>query len=349
MKIGIIGDIHWCQYSSIIRKRGNKYSLRLENCINSINWAEALTSQLKCDVNVYMGDFFDKPDLNSEELSALREIKWNDLDKYFIVGNHEMGSSNLDINSSNVFELLDSYLDATETIKPFHVVDKPYVFGADLNTHVLLLPYILENKREALSAYFNFEGKKNILFMHNDISGIQLGNFLSTQGFSIEEIESNVDLCINGHIHNGGKISEKIINVGNLTGQNFSENAHQHQHVIFIVDTETLKVFVYENPFAFNFYKEDWVEGIPFQNYFKDNAVVTVQTSEDNYNHVKHCIYNNPHIVESRILIKPDSNKSVDVNYEDLSIDHYKAFEEFVLSKIGSSDIVKEEVNVILQ
>ena len=42
MKIGIIGDLHWCQYSSIVRKRGEKYSLRLENCIHSVNLIELI-------------------------------------------------------------------------------------------------------------------------------------------------------------------------------------------------------------------------------------------------------------------------------------------------------------------
>ena len=31
MRILIYSDNHWCQYSSIVRKRNKKYSLRLEN------------------------------------------------------------------------------------------------------------------------------------------------------------------------------------------------------------------------------------------------------------------------------------------------------------------------------
>ena len=40
MKIGVVGDVHWCAYSSILRSRGNKYSIRIENLIKSVNWAE---------------------------------------------------------------------------------------------------------------------------------------------------------------------------------------------------------------------------------------------------------------------------------------------------------------------
>ena len=349
MKIGIIGDLHWCQYSSIVRKRGEKYSLRLENCIKSVNWAEELTSQLGCEFNVYMGDFFDRADLNSEEISALKEIKWNDLDKYFLVGNHEMGSANLQINSINLFELFDNYLFNSNHVKPFYVIDKEYSMAIK-NLDILFLPYILENNRKSLIEYINNKSSnRSILLMHNDIKGIQLGKIKSTQGFDIEEIENNFDLCINGHLHNGGKISDGIINVGNLTGQNFSEDAHRYDHVIFILDTDTLNIDVYENPYAFNFYKEDWVNGIPYNNIFKNNAVITVQTVDENYEDVKQFINNNKNIIESRILIKPTIEENRDINYEDLSIDHYKEFEKYILSHIDASEITKEEIAYILQ
>lgn len=350
MKIGIIGDVHWCQYSSIIRKRGKKYSLRLENCINSINWAEKLTSQLNCDVNVYMGDFFDRADLNSEEISALKEIKWNELDKYFLVGNHEMGSSDLQINSTSLFELFDNYLFNSDYTKPFHVIDSPHHMGIGFpnECEIIMLPYIQETNRKPIEDYIKSNAFKKILLMHNDIKGIQLGKMISQQGFSIEEIQNNCDLCINGHLHNGGKVAPKIFNVGNLTGQNFSENASLYDHVIFIVDTETLTIDAYENPYAFNFYKEEWVDGVPFRAEFKNNSVLTVQTLEELYEQAKNIINENPNIVESRILIKPCLIDSVEPDYEDLSIDHYKEFENYILSHIDASDIAKEEIEIIL-
>lgn len=36
-KFLIASDLHWSQYSSIVRKRGKKYSVRLHNLINSMN------------------------------------------------------------------------------------------------------------------------------------------------------------------------------------------------------------------------------------------------------------------------------------------------------------------------
>lgn len=342
MKIGIIGDVHWCQYSSIIRRRGEKYSLRLENCIKSVSWAENLTEQLSCSFNVYMGDFFDKPDLNSEEITALKEIKWNNLPKYFLVGNHEIGSSNLSINSSNVFD--------SATCK--HIVEKPESINIDSSTDIILLPYILENNRQTLPFYlqaFDSQSSTTILLMHNDIAGIQLGSFVSKQGFTTKEIQDSCDLCINGHIHNGGKIADKIFNIGNLTGQNFSENARRYNHVIFILDTDTLKIDVYENPVAFNFYKEDWSEGIPFDREFKPNSILTVQTSEDIFNEVRKFIENTPNIIESRVLVTPTVENNQETLYEDLSIDHYREFETYILSNIDASEIAREEISYILQ
>ena len=75
MKYLVCGDVHWCQYSSILRARGRKYSVRLENLIKSVNWVEDLAAKKGCIGVIYLGDFFDRPDLNSQEISALSEIK----------------------------------------------------------------------------------------------------------------------------------------------------------------------------------------------------------------------------------------------------------------------------------
>ena len=101
------------------------------------------------------------------------------------------------------------------------------------------------------------QGMKRVILSHNDIAGIQMGAFLSKEGFSLNDIDENCDLFINGHIHNCGWVSEKAFNIGNLTGQNFSEDAFRFEHVAVILDTDTLHMDWYENPHAFNFYKID--------------------------------------------------------------------------------------------
>ena len=40
MKILCFTDNHFCEKSSIITKYGAKYTLRLENQLNSLNWVE---------------------------------------------------------------------------------------------------------------------------------------------------------------------------------------------------------------------------------------------------------------------------------------------------------------------
>ena len=95
MKLLLYSDPHWCEYSSIIRSRGEKYSTRLENEINTINWVQRLAEDKNCNRIICLGDFFDKESLNSEEISALSEIRWSSIPNYFIVGNHEAGINNL--------------------------------------------------------------------------------------------------------------------------------------------------------------------------------------------------------------------------------------------------------------
>ena len=128
MKICIYTDNHYAQYSSILRNRGSKYSVRLENQIESLNWVEELSAQTKCDRVVCLGDFFDKPELNAEELTALKSIKWNkDATHIFLVGNHEMGSNDLEYSSTpySAHSLSQSHFHADEHSLPQSLVCHP--------------------------------------------------------------------------------------------------------------------------------------------------------------------------------------------------------------------------------
>ena len=89
MKILCYTDNHFCERSSIITKYGTKYSLRLENQLASLNWAEQLAIDEGCAMIVCLGDFFDKPHLTDQEITAIQDIKWaEDIPHYFLVGNH---------------------------------------------------------------------------------------------------------------------------------------------------------------------------------------------------------------------------------------------------------------------
>ena len=97
MRLLIFGDNHWCKYSSILRGRGTKYSLRLENQIRSLMWVDDVATEYHCDAIVCDGDFFDKPMLDSEEITALSDISFTHSMTY-LVGNHESDMSDLSYN-----------------------------------------------------------------------------------------------------------------------------------------------------------------------------------------------------------------------------------------------------------
>jgi len=339
MRIIVYGDPHWCKYSSIVRKRGKKYSLRLENLINSINWVEKLSYEQDCSLSVCLGDFFDNCDLNSEELTALSDINWNDtISHYFIVGNHEMGINDLSISSSHLFQSFPN----------IEVVDTCFTDSFPEGFELTFIPYILEENRKPINEYISLPNPetKRILFMHNDIKGIQMGKFISKAGFEIDEIENYCDICFNGHIHNKGKIGNKIINAGNITGQNFSEDASIYNHCAYIIDTDTLTIEEFENPFAFNFYKIDFTSGITdFE--IKDNAVCTIRCFDKDVNQVKEWIHSKS-IVESRIVLTQQNvGVSSIMEVETFTIDHIKQFNEFVLSTMDNTDILLEELSEV--
>lgn len=334
MKIGICGDIHYCVNSSLVTGKGETYSKRIENCINSINWFEDFTKN--CDINIYLGDFFDKSSLCAEELTSLNSIKWNKNIKYFLVGNHEMGQADLTTNSVNALSNIGN------------VIDTPcMIYGDDIG----FLPYILNSDRKPLKSYFSSDKLPKYIFSHNDLKGIQMGSFVSKEGFDISEVRPECKMFFNGHIHNGSKISNNILNVGNLTGQNFSEDALKYQHRIYILDTETNEIEDYLNPFAFNFIKVKINSLNQLDLSTIDNIVLSAICNADNAVALKTDIDNCPKIVVSRINIISDVTSSSDTELlkKDLQVDHIKQFVEYMIEHIGDNDIVKAELEEIIK
>lgn len=361
MKIGIYGDVHWSTYSSIVRSRGKEYSTRLENLIKSVSWAEEITEKNNCDAVICLGDFFDRPDLNAEELSALLKIKWAKgtvKEHHFIVGNHESTLSSLVYNSTN----------ALSNNENFFIVDGPQrLMTADAD--ILFLPYTLEEHRKSITEYWNMtepeevyypESKQNrIIFSHNDLKNVQYGAYLSKEGFDLKDIENNSDLFINGHIHNGTFLNDKetILNLGILTGQNFSEDASGYTHFVCVLDTETLKLEFFENPHAFNFYKLNvaTVDDLKKLTKLKNNAVITLKCEETLLNDARELIKTLPNIVEQRIITYKNITtlSSETETSTDLSItDHLNQFYNFILDNVDetvvSRDILKEELNKVV-
>ena len=74
MKILIYTDPHFCEKFSIVTKMGDKFTQRLENQIKSINWVERLAEKEGCSMVICAGDFFDKPSLTPDEITALQKF-----------------------------------------------------------------------------------------------------------------------------------------------------------------------------------------------------------------------------------------------------------------------------------
>jgi calcineurin-like phosphoesterase family protein len=359
MKILLYTDNHFAQYSSIVRGRGNNYSLRLENQIQTMNWIEKQAQQYNCGEVVCLGDFFDKPELNSEEITALKDIQWYGVTHRFIVGNHESNISSLIYNSTKALEGMTS----------FDIISKPKLipYGKTDGIHdlyIMYIPYTLEENRKTIAGYRKElavpEDARLIVLSHNDIKGIQYGAFLSKEGFDLKDIKGHCDLFINGHLHNGcflgdDKYDQSMLNLGNVTGLNFSEDAFKYDHRIAILDTETLKLQFYVNPYAFNFYKIDIDKEEDLNKLNKlpwGNAVLTIRCEESLVDKLNEILKTNTQIISNRVIVYKKDTKvdGKDVSMITLNnVDHLKQFEEFTLNTLGNNDIVKEELGIICE
>ena len=340
MKALIFADLHMCPQASIINKWGTKYPKRLENCIKSINWLERKAEELDCDFIINLGDFFDKPDLTSETITACNEIQWSDLMHYHLVGNHDASNSSLMFNATNMLST-DRHIIITEpTMRE--------VGGCD----ICFLPYVTECDRKPLSEYFPKKRALNphrVVFSHNDIMGIQMGPVVSRTGFSIDEIEAGCDYFLNGHLHNGQAITNKIINLGNISGKDFGEDAFKHSHCVAILDTSTMSIEYIENPYAYNFYKIqiDTENDLNVLDVLKSNAVVSIKCSQNMIEKTRQKIEETPNIIESRVILIRHYEENSETTELDLTVDHLARFIECCRASIENSSILEEELNEI--
>lgn len=349
MKVCIYSDPHWCENSSIIRSKGTKYSTRLENLIDSINWVEQLAWNTGCECVICCGDFFDSSVLNSQEISALQELRWAPISHLFLTGNHETNVSSLEYSTSDLFKLCPNSC----------VISTPQQYFIDNTTvEFCFLPYVLERDRKTVAEYFGPKTCNRVIFSHNDIKNVQYGNFLSTEGFEVSDIESNCNLYFNGHIHHCCNVTDKIFNIGNLTGQNFTEDATKYSHCAVVLDTETLQYKLYQNNYAFKFYKLDATDCktesdvMHVLNQINYNGVVTIQINEDHEQFTREHLdfLKREHIQEYRLLVKRHSVVTTeDTTSMKDDVDHLKQFELYVLETFGDNTLIKDELQYIMR
>lgn len=335
MKICIFGDVHWSQYSSIVRQRGEQFSIRLENLIQSMNWVEDMTRKYSCGMCISLGDFFDNSTIDAESIAALREVEWNEIQHIVVAGNHEMARAD-NCYSSAIALSFFPFVHVMTTPNQLRIYDEENVCS------LMFLPYVLEPDKCALDKTF-VKYERNYLFSHNDLKDVNYGPFISKTGFSVDDISAVCDRCFNGHIHNEGICGDNIINVGNLTGQNFSEDATKYRHKIIILDTETDDVVILENPYAMNFYKVDNLSDVR-----KDNAVVTLKTSDVSQ---KENLKNMKNVIAYKVIadVKKTSKKAESVSGKDvINIDHLKMFSDYVHNNMGDTEIINQELSEVL-
>lgn len=334
MKILIFTDNHFCESSSIVRQFGTKYSIRLENQIASLDWVEKTAKEKGCKAVICAGDFFDKPTLTDSELTALRDISWNDLPHYFLVGNHESSVNGLTFSSTKALEAPDR-----------HVVAEPTTLRIG-EAEICFLPYVIESDRKPVGEYFGERSGKRVIISHNDLLGLQMGPIASKTGFAMTDLESNADLIVNGHLHNGQKVSDKIINLGNLTGQNFSEDAEKYRHNVMILDLTTLKYELIENPYAINFYKIDVKNDHDLDKLKNLNgaSAVSVSCVESLIKECKDVISNLANAIASRVIVVSEASRDGASGEIDFSVDYISKFVDCAKKIYGDGRILNEEL-----
>ena len=80
------------------------------------------------------------------------------------------------------------------------------------------------------------------------------------------------------------------------------------------------------------------------------NCVLTIKVNEDFALTAKQLLANyvRPRIIEHRLIV--DRSKTIDYNKIEIeAVDHLKQFENYVLSNIGDTQIIKEELAALLR
>ena len=351
MKILLFGDVHWSTYSSIVRSREDVFSTRLKFLINSMNWVEQIAIEQHCDRVYGLGDFFDQPTLNAEEISALACIRWADIPHFFICGNHELGLDVNNFSSAALFTLRSN----------FHFINTcTDELVDDIGTHIVCVPYhpswTTNNPKDMeLVTQYVQASRRSILLSHNDIQGVQMGPVISKVGIPLKWLEDHTQLTVNGHYHNGETVSRNVINIGNLTGQNFGEDAEKYSHKIFILDTDTIKLETYKNPYALFFYKFNFTHDLKIEIEHKlssvTNAVLSITCIDSDVNWIKHILENNESVVTYKLCVqgRPFVTLDESAKRENLYIDHLKEFYKYVMNTMGRDEITVQELSEVIK
>lgn len=305
-----------------------------------MNWFENLAEKENCDKVIYLGDTFDKSTLNAEEITALQDIKFSNIEHVFLTGNHEASIANLDFSSAKLFNSINA-----------DVVDSNKVISINDNVDLYLIPYITSNQSYSIKPFLRNDNKRKVVLTHNDIAGIRYGKFKSQAGFDVDDVEKNCALMIDGHLHNSCKVGKNIILAGNLTGQNFNEDALKYDHQAYIMEidsTGSINIESFINPFAFNFYKLyiNKREDLKKLECLRSNAILSIQCSDYLIKDIEKII-KNLNVVEYKIIALYDDNSETSDDTIFSAGDHFQQFIDYVQLKLPKSKILDEELSFL--
>lgn len=308
----VVGDVHFVNTSYI--------KDRLDYCVDSLNWVEQEATKLGVKKIIYVGDFFDRSDVNAEEISALAKVQWSKCEHIVIVGNHELSKES---NSVLLLQFLGfKVISEIENIDGILYV--PYLYNPDKFDYSLL-------------------DTADIAISHNDIAGIQVGKFKTVNGLDLDKLK-RAKLFINGHIHNGAYLADNVLNIGNFVGLNFSEDANIYSHNVAHIHDG--KVELIENPYTLNFYHLSKLSDLKK---LKKNAVVSFKCGRDEVDNVTKKLSNDKNVKYFKVLLSNETKKKRQDEVEEKlnQVNHIELFQTFMIDKLGNDKMVKEEVENI--
>lgn len=239
MIVGVYADAHFTMSSSIVIGNTGTTMGRLDRLIKSFEWMYDLFSENSVELIINLGDLTDSPHLRAEEITAIsKALSYRKgIPEVHILGNHETVTSDGQINS---ISMLNSDPLVNLVINPFQTPGGKFLY----------LPYgsYEEGDLDKYSA--------DILFSHINIKESFINNSFSLRdGISPDYLSRKFSLVINGHIHTGSWVRRNILNIGSISGINFSTGNSSWNHSVGILDTETLDIKLFENPESLRFIK----------------------------------------------------------------------------------------------
>lgn len=291
VKLGLYADPHISQSSSIVIGRQGEFTGRLDNLIESFKWMKEVFDEEKVGRVFCLGDMTDRPTLTAEEITAMSKL--NAEDHYLIVGNHCRADKSGKLNSLELFK---------------NVYSEPQVIELD-KRKILILPYSSDEIN--LDEY----GEVDVILSHNDIKGYDYDGHISNIGMELSDIVSHCKLFINGHLHNGGWVVEnRICNLGQLSGMNFSSCGGEWEPSIAVLDLSNLSLKIIPNPVAYRFKKESfktlstlksYLNGLPDEGQYVLRVKVPSKISEQARKVINQC----NKVVASRVLTVQEVDK----------------------------------------